>query len=662
MVYSTVAEYLTDDAIFQGRGPDERIWPVTTVLERLCLENSTKKQSSIIQRRKTRLHYQSRASLEVEARPSMNYLAVREMVVCIRSWHSSRSQNPDKLGYFHKALLRSMYLYTLMNTLSHTIPHSLVCTPLFYGRGGVQYQKEGLRCQDRRRVIKLLSGSRFLNYQLQSLKFLWRLFRYQSLESRMEVRGLSAVYHKALLGNTLLPFLYRTTTLQSPVRLTTTARPRSFHNTRPSQGVYIKNHSAIPFENEDGTYEQDLTNLNPREDRVERKTTITASEKLVFQRILNEISDDQIQKASKEEDPLDEESEFDLSGPDHASASLNALFEAALTEARHLDEVQTHKPMHDRPVMHYNLALNPFKNTATRNLERPLVIGDGYRKEIALAVAHHDRKVRSMLDAATSDRDIWSVLETEVFTLIGKYENLEKEANEQAGKPRGAAGRSVAKGLQAPAQNDEIEELRAILSSNYGEHCLAALRHLRRSYSISPYCMSLLPTIKRLGPMSHALAASLDLYNEIIFLQWKVYKDMHGMVDTIVEMVNLGIETNHATLFVLRLVHLEEWRCRVIYRNPRDPLKLWWTMAPVKESWQKLMQLSKEIWREKARAEMRRREVEEAEWQRTTEEEGGHFARGQEGARWRGLPEQRPGEEEERSNNTNELLTPPIML
>ncbi|KAL8631984.1 hypothetical protein Q9189_002248 [Teloschistes chrysophthalmus] len=429
-----------------------------------------------------------------------------------------------------------------------------------------------------------------------------------------------------------------------------------------NQGVYIKNHSAIPFENEDGTYEQDLTNLNPREDRVERKTTITASEKLVFQRILNEISDDQIQKASKEEDPLDEESEFDLSGPDHASASLNALFEAALTEARHLDEVQTHKPMHDRPVMHYNLALNPFKNTATRNLERPLVIGDGYRKEIALAVAHHDRKVRSMLDAATSDRDIWSVLETEVFTLIGKYENLEKEANEQAGKPRGAAGRSVAKGLQAPAQNDEIEELRAILSSNYGEHCLAALRHLRRSYSISPYCMSLLPTIKRLGPMSHALAASLDLYNEIIFLQWKVYKDMHGMVDTIVEMVNLGIETNHATLFVLRLVHLEEWRCRVIYRNPRDPLKLWWTMAPVKESWQKLMQLSKEIWREKARAEMRRREVEEAEWQRTTEEEGGHFARGQEGARWRGLPEQRPGEEEERSNNTNELLTPPIML
>ncbi|KAL9586091.1 MAG: hypothetical protein Q9212_001129 [Teloschistes hypoglaucus] len=488
----------------------------------------------------------------------------------------------------------------------------------------------------------------------------------------MEVRGLSAIYHKALIGNTLLPFLYRTTTLQSPVRLLTpTTRRRSFHTTRPSQGVHINKHSAIPFEKEDGTYEHDLTNLNPWEDRAERKTTITASEKLVFQRILGEISADQIKKASKEEDPLPEDPELHPSGPDGSPGDLDALFEAALVEAGYSDDARTRKPTLERPVKHSNLALNPFKNTGTRKLEKSLVIGDEYPDKIALAVAHHDRKVQSMLHAATSDREIWSVLETHVFSLIENYDSLEKEAKEQPGKPRGGRGRgrgplvAATKNLHPLGQSDQIEELHAILSSNYAKHCLEALRDLRHSYPTSPYCMSLLPAIKRLGPMSHALAASVELYNEIFFLQWREYNDLHAMADTIVEMANLGIETDRMTLFTFWLVHKE--RRKMIDRPPGDPKKLWWTMAPMWEGSQKLEYVWNELTQEKEQSRMRKSmerahasSMDEAE--RTTEGEAGDFAGGQQGPWWKVLPEQRLGGEE-RSNNTNdEPLTTPIML
>ncbi|KAI4257555.1 MAG: hypothetical protein LQ352_001620 [Teloschistes flavicans] len=454
----------------------------------------------------------------------------------------------------------------------------------------------------------------------------------------MEVRGLTTLCHRALNRNTLLPFLYQTTTIQPPVPLAPpTVRQRSFHTTRPRQGVYIKNHNTIPFENEDGTQEQDLTKLNPNEGRSERKFTITAPEKAVFDRISKAITDHQILKASKEKDPLgDDDDEVGpelLGGDDNVFSDLDAIFDEGLTKAKSLDEAKTHKATGERPLKRPYLALRPIVDTKARTLERSMFIGDGYRKDIAVAVADHHRKVLAIFDAAKSDREIWNTLETEVFTLIKKYDSLEKKATgqqEQAEKPTRKAGRPKVnkpattdarktKSLHAAAaESDDEETLYAILSSNFGGYCLTAQRHLRRSYPTSPYCMSLLPAIKRLGPMSHALAASVDLYNEILFLQWKEYSDLHGMADTIIEMGNLAIETNQTTLLILQLIRKDRNHNRRLTED--TPMRLWWTMAPVKEGWQKLKNLSRMMVEEREQARMRRAMVEAQ--RRRTEEEG----------------------------------------
>ncbi|KAL8695238.1 MAG: hypothetical protein Q9218_000276 [Villophora microphyllina] len=479
----------------------------------------------------------------------------------------------------------------------------------------------------------------------------------------MKARGVTALYHRALVGNSLLPFLYQTSTIQSPVRLTTTAR-RSLHTSIPRQGVYVKEQNAIPFETEDGTYEQDITNLNPNEDRPERQSTITATERAVFERIFKEISEDQFKKATREENPLDDDLEDELPGGGDVYSDLDAIFEAALTDARRIDPAETGKRGVERPLKHYNLALNPFKNTGIRKLERSEFRGDEYREDVAIAVADHELKVLKMFEAARSDREIWNVLETEVFTLIKQYDSFKKQAKqrEQAEKPKRKRGyvpkadkaaitdAEKAKELPAAEQSDQEEKLQAILSSNYGEYCLSAMRHLRRAYPTSPYCMNLLPAIKRLGPISHVLAASTDLYNEILFLQWKEYSDLLGMADTIIEMRNQAIETNKTTLLVLKIVQRTRWRVK----RADNPMKVWWEVAPVKEGWHKLKYLSRVMLEESAQAKSRRL-MEEAARNRM---EGEGEVNIEEGSTWDRLLKQKPKEER---SSTEETVTTAIM-
>ena len=239
-----------------------------------------------------------------------------------------------------------------------------------------------------------------------------------------------------------------------------------------------------------------------------------------------------------------------------------------------------------------------------------------------------------MFEEARTDAEIWTILETEVFSLIERY-NIEKqkkeEALEAAKKPNRKKGRlskaeNVVKAVEAASPGTRAQEIKAkattkdeatlhaLLSSNYAIYCLAALRELRRHFPTSPYTMNVMPAIKRLGPISHVLAASTDLYNELLFLKWKEYGDLHGLVDLMEEMGNQGIEGNEVTLELVKMVHRQR------SRPAEEGQKLWWGLSPVKEAWARLSDLAGKVEGEVMAAQVRRateeRELEEALGQR----------------------------------------------
>ena len=197
------------------------------------------------------------------------------------------------------------------------------------------------------------------------------------------------------------------------------------------------------------------------------------------------------------------------------------------------------------------------------------------------AAETHRNVVSRLLERASTDVEIWGVLEREVFSVVSELnEKIEEdkrarrkemeveEAKERSKKMLGEGeGEELGKHLVKKRRESKVEkeeiverevsmalatnELFYILQENYAEYLLRALRLLRSHHPTSNYALYLLPTIKRLGPISYVLGTSPGLCNELLFLKWTEYSDLHGMADLLQEMMDKGIETNSVTMVLL---------------------------------------------------------------------------------------------------------------
>ncbi|KAL8813665.1 MAG: hypothetical protein Q9200_000082 [Gallowayella weberi] len=441
----------------------------------------------------------------------------------------------------------------------------------------------------------------------------------------MKSGGLSSLklpLRKVSSASISLPFLYQTRTIQAPAA--PSPRAHHFYHTTHARIARSNRYSdPIPFETDidGGNDEQAVANDAYRPIR---NSTITASEKAIFERIFKEISDDASKKAAKEEDPLQNSFEDDEPSQADAYGDLNAIFDDAIRRTalirKESSNEHTDKNHPDYISRNFRLALEAFARTEKgpyrkRTMDVPILRNDEDFKKIQASIVENHRKVTKKINEAKTDAEIWNVLETEVFSLIQQYEIQSKEAEEREepkqAKPRrrsskadkeAATAAEKSKNLRAREKSFREAEIHGILSSNYGDYCLAALQKLRRAYPTSPYAMNLLPTVKRLGSISHALAASVHLYNEVLFLLWSEYSDLHGMADLIIEMGNQGIESNETTLRVLRMVRIAMDQA---FRENK-PIKLWWYLKPVKAGWARVQGVAKKVHYEILQAKARR--------------------------------------------------------
>lgn len=418
-------------------------------------------------------------------------------------------------------------------------------------------------------------------------------------------------------SSTFLPFLYQTRTLhrcengQTQRNIRPARRPqRRFSVTAHRRA----DHDAIPFERspESTVDSTDSSPLNPALHSLSKftksqDTTITNSEKAVFDRIFKDIASASTVQRDQSQDEADAEvgAYFE---------NLDQIFDDAISSQERMEAAEVRESVEQPNYPRHPLIANmPLLGSLSQQLPPPKDwslpgrIGSELISDLSTAHQQHRRKVFRMFEAAQTDVEVWRVLETEVFALVHELDARMKEHEKaakgkkskstKAGLPSSEAPRKVGRPSKKSLAASKTAEANApkalpptvllsILTKEYPLYLVACCRLLRRSFPLSPYPLAILSHVKRLGSLSYVLGASANLYNETLYLLWVTKNDLHGMADLLQEMRNQGVESNDVTVAFLKAVQRRR-RYELSGQNGVWRQK-WWGMGPVEEGWGRL--------------------------------------------------------------------------
>ena len=328
-------------------------------------------------------------------------------------------------------------------------------------------------------------------------------------------------------------------------------------------------------------------------------------------------------------------------------------------------------------------------------LSRPKDVGEGtsepaddYERLVRDMRREDMYRVTALLREARTDIEIWRVLEKEVFykaTELDKFLKQEEKAKKAAmattkhRSPKkaesvnpisttpsliGERSDSTTSNLTGYAPNDPIAPATekalskgiadtssalaptvtispistphplSILQTNYAPLLLLAMRLLRTRFPCSTYAPALIPHVKQLGPISYVLGASIALYNEMLYIRWVHYRDMHACADLVQEMVEQGVGTDDTTGRVFRdakMVRAKEMSN--FQKNVSSDVQasskvatVWWNLQGVSSGWERWREAEREAARERKEEEVRRaREMIEMETREGEDEIGDRY-------------------------------------
>ena len=308
----------------------------------------------------------------------------------------------------------------------------------------------------------------------------------------------------------------------------------------------------------------------------------------------------------------------------------------SLQQAKELHKAQTFRrlELRPRPEQIGKVGVEP-----ERKLGEPL---DAYEQLVERVRKRDLERITASFAATTSDLQVWNILNRDVFRQIRRLNGLmeeQKTAKEAAASSKKKRGthRQQESGLlpepfpaieTAPYLNastpvtdttlpkHSVHPL-AILQTNYAEHLLTALQTFRKYYPTSPYAVSLLPLIKSYGTISYVLGASTALYNELIYLRWVHYRDLHSCAELVAEMLAQGIPTDGYTHAVFVDADRARRRARKGDEKEGPITRAWWGLHGVvagMKKWEKVDAEASRRWvEEKQRMEIEKRELLEME-------------------------------------------------
>ncbi|KAI4947412.1 hypothetical protein J4E91_006766 [Alternaria rosae] len=307
-------------------------------------------------------------------------------------------------------------------------------------------------------------------------------------------------------SKTLLPFLYQTPTIQQWQSATRPIARRNIHSRSRS---YVS--EDIPFE--------DDADLPPVVDQQPpRETTITRTERAVFQKLYRTFDSEGRQQKKKdhalEPDQISEEQHEDKE--DISRPSLDKVFDEVLKGEPRLRALRTQRT---RTRSTKQDAADVEVGKAQSSKKKGLSVEAAKLKEMRLA---ERERIDNLIRNAPTDRALWQTLEREVFTKVRDLDldNASSgDSKSSSAKPSSGASKKSSEAKTAHKPSPPSTDAR-ILFHNYPHHLITAVSTLRTEFPASPLPFSILPTIKKLGRSSHALGATTTLYKHLIRTAW----------------------------------------------------------------------------------------------------------------------------------------------
>ncbi|MCJ1376040.1 hypothetical protein MMC20_007278 [Loxospora ochrophaea] len=360
-----------------------------------------------------------------------------------------------------------------------------------------------------------------------------------------------------------------------------------------------------------------LLNIDPA--RPTRSSTITSPERAVFERIFAEIAQPHTKRRAPTDGQLFNDREEDvLDELDPGEVDLEAIFDEAILQSR--VEAQT-PDSHDKSQERRLIDISPYppslreaaeienrkieaQNAFIRRKARSLPPHDpptgkamktqSLKDKIEATVTRNLRIASALLDHAETASDLWDVLEQRAFEPMKQLSKaMQQKEKRKAKREEAATVRMDEKRKTTNDPTDGVEASEAAFATlpsteqssinpftyetiekNYSKHCARALHFFRSRFPTSHFAMRVLPTVKRLGPISYALGASTQLYNEHLYLKWIFYKDLHGINEIVLEMLNHGIEPDRVTLLIM--ADIARKRRRALKGVDGEVAKAWW--------------------------------------------------------------------------------------
>ncbi|KAF4628028.1 hypothetical protein G7Y89_g10126 [Cudoniella acicularis] len=351
----------------------------------------------------------------------------------------------------------------------------------------------------------------------------------------------------------------------------------------------------------DETFFQDNANESMNL-RGPRESTITDSERRAFQKIFSDMFEQNQRSKNESSTGLNDTSLEDKR--ENARNKLDSILSSALETDSHTREgkelVVNRYPQALRGSIAKAIGLKDEEN------QDDVWVQDEIEEEPTL---DHDQleslqqpereRVETLMKNATTDLELWAIMEEEVFSLIPRLgleeAPLAKESYDpvKGAKNKKKQGQRKPNVAKKPNVENPIPRLEKVFAETatgteevsalslygplYPSYLLLGIRLLDRSFSKpSPLALSILPKVKSLGAISHVLGATTQLYNEVLRVYFFRYEDFRSIARTLNEMEQSAVDQDEETLEIINSILVMQQQVRRGFRGP--VIKALWSM------------------------------------------------------------------------------------
>lgn len=374
----------------------------------------------------------------------------------------------------------------------------------------------------------------------------------------------------------MVPFLYQTATIQ---QWKPTRQPVPYRNASSRSDI----DQDIPFESEiESPHSQDAA--------PPRKSTITGPERAAFKGLYKSFRTQGPRSPANEVVDKDDEHDGDEAARDADATSIDLLFESVLSNQPHGPRPRVPGPHKDDLGALAKQILKPGESAAEREAanakkERAAKIKNLQASELA--------RVGALLGAAQTDRELWAVLEKEVFDVM---RNMKLDEKGPQGKKQHKKGdkktpsvpnvanpppRFPTKPSDAPFDQIDVRDP-IIFFPIFPSHIINATKILVEDFPSSPLPFTMIPALKSLGRSAYILGATKQLFTAVLRATWLRQHSYSHMCALLQDMSNSGVEPDHGTLTLLDEI-LEEYR--IGRKGKLGPgVSAVWEFKPISES------------------------------------------------------------------------------